>query len=55
MTGFPSEDNLPQDKQALYELIGAARQAGMSFRYVNVLRHRLMDTIVREMEDENER
>lgn len=45
---FPSEDNLPTERRALYELIQAAKDANMSFRYVNVLRHRLMDAIVRE-------
>lgn len=46
---FPSEEHLPTDRQELYRLIVAAKEAGLSFRYVNVLRHRLMDAVVREM------
>lgn len=49
---FPAEDNLPKNKVALYELIQAARAKGLSFRYVNVLRHRLMDVIVEEIQEE---
>lgn len=51
MEGFPNEENLPTEIQPLRELIEAARDAKLSFRYVNVLRHRLMDAVVRELDD----
>lgn len=48
---FPNEENLPTDRIAIYELLQAAKDAKLSFRYVNVLRHRLMDSTVRMIEE----
>ena len=42
---FPTEDKMPHQPAALMELIEAARVAGLSHRYINVLRHRLLDAI----------
>lgn len=47
---FPNEEQLPTEIQPLRELIAAAQAEGLSFRYVNVLRHRLMDAVVRELD-----
>lgn len=49
MSQFPNEDALPTNPAAIRELIIAARDAKLSFRYVNVLRHRLMDAVVRQL------
>lgn len=48
---FPTEENLPLEIIPLRELIQAAQEANLSFRYVNVLRHRLMDAVVRELDE----
>lgn len=49
MNGFPSEEQLPTHSGALYELLQAARDAKLSFRYTNVIRHRLMDAVARNL------
>ena len=46
---FPNEDELPRERKAIKELLDAAREAKLSFRYVNVIRHRLMDAVVRDL------
>ncbi len=47
---FPTEEELPRDRTALYELLQAAQAKGLSFRYVNVIRHRLLDAVYRDIE-----
>lgn len=47
---FPTEEDLPRNRAALYELLQAARADGQSFRYVNVIRHRLLDAVMRDIE-----
>lgn len=48
---FPAEDDLPRDMGKLAELIREAQDARLSFRYVNVLRHRLMDAVMDEINE----
>lgn len=48
---FPAEDSLPQSRQELYDLLMKARAADLSFRYVNVIRHRLMDVVANEINE----
>lgn len=48
---FPSEDNLPRDRDELYDLLVRAKVAGRSFRYTNVIRHRLMDVVADEINE----
>lgn len=43
---FPSEDNLPKDAKALKTLLDEAVSAKLSYRYTNVIRHRLMDSVM---------
>lgn len=50
---FPPEDSLPKGMKALAELIDLAKEANLSFRYVNVLRHRLMDAVAIHLEEES--
>lgn len=40
---FPSEDNLPKDRHELYDLLVLARQSDLSYRYIQVIRHRMLD------------
>lgn len=42
---FPSEENLPRDLGALHSLLQEAKAAKLSYRYTNVIRHRIMDAV----------
>lgn len=48
---FPPEDQIPFNRKSIRELLDGARTAKLSDRYIRVLRHRLMDAVVRELEE----
>lgn len=43
---FPSEEHLPQEISEIYSLLQEAKSAKLSYRYTNVVRHRLMDAVM---------
>lgn len=48
---FPSEEHLPRGIEPLKKLLDEARAAGLSYRYTNVIRHRLMDAVMDEINE----
>ena len=48
---FPTEDHLPRSTGALKKLLDEARAAKLSYRYTNVIRHRLMDAVADQINE----
>lgn len=48
---FPSEDQIPRTIESLRLLLAEARRAKLSYRYTNVIRHRLMDAVMAELNE----
>lgn len=48
---FPAEDSLPRDIEHLFALLQEAKAAKLSYRYTNVIRHRLMDAVAGEINE----
>lgn len=48
---FPSEDHLPRGASELFSLLSEAKECKLSYRYTNVIRHRLMDAVADEINE----